>query len=319
MRERLASWGNQALRNVQIAHNATAGFLPISKGSVLVSWPDRRRQNPTKTRALVRLMIVTLWLMYSSVQYTGHTAKASTAQAPLTVISSSREVTIENIRAVKSGAMVTLVNHLEVFYEVTVVNPRALVADSFFWSHRLITPYQRLVLHVSTAAAGAPIQIQCNPSTLRAVAEDEAELTIRVIETLLGIDVDPVDVINAAPELWAIGTELAGINDFSAPAGDIGKLLKASSDSERLQLMNQTAWDLAKVLSKTAVLKRLAPQVAKIITELGKKVSAKQITLLGQQFQNVATAVSVITSAGKVVRCVAERPRAPLWTWSSRL
>jgi pimeloyl-ACP methyl ester carboxylesterase len=222
-------------------------------------------------------------------------------QSALSVTASGGDVSIENIVHDSGGFEFTIVNHLEVFYDVALVGG-VPTANNFYWQHGLLPPHQRLSLRLNSPSPGMSVQLQFNPSTLRAVAEDEAELVVRLVEAVLQVDVDPVDVINAAPDLVAMGAELAQISDFTKPAGDIAKLFKASSTGEALQLVSQTLSDTADVLAKPAVIERLGPLIVHVLAATGLHVDAAKVLSIADQFGSFTTVLGILASATKVGR-----------------
>ncbi len=164
----------------------------------------------------------------------------------------------------------------------------AVASTALLWQQGLLGPKQTVQL--SLAGSSQSVLLQLNPTTSRAVALDELVMGIDLVEIYLGLDVDPVAVLNASPDLVAVAAELAGSTDYSAPIGDIEKILAANSLPDKAAAIPGLCADIANVLAKPKLLKEVAPLLA--TTGCGRSTQAAALSPLSRAMGRTALAAT---------------------------
>jgi uncharacterized membrane protein len=210
-----------------------------------------------------------------------------------------------------------LTNHLAVFYSIDP--PRsAVTSPDPLWQHGLVGPRHTIPLVVALTRSGQGVLLHLSPMTGIAVTLDELAIAIDLIEADLGLDVDPVAVLSADPDLIGAGANLLGSGAFSAPLGMLHTILTATSLPEGPEASMAFSSALATVLARPAVVKRLAPPIAVgLSVAIGAAIPRQSVALVMTSLTHVMSRLARPISGGRIGRMfsdfgtlIAER-RAP--------
>ncbi len=226
------------------------------------------------------------------------TRPESLALPQLKIVLPTHRLALGPIRSTSAGFTFTLTNNLAVFYSLDPAKS-AVTSTALLWQQGLLGPKQTVQL--SLAGSSQSVLLQLNPTTSRAVALDELVMGIDLVEVYLGLDVDPVAVLNASPDLVAVAAELAGSTDYSAPIGDIEKILAANSLPDKAAAIPGLCADIANVLAKPKLLKEVAPLLATGLNAAGAtNVTQGSVTTAMTQVGPVLNGLSRLIIGGRI-------------------
>ncbi len=230
----------------------------------------------------------------------------------------THDLNTSSIRTTSTGFTLNLTNNLAVFYSISP-SPSAVSSHEVLWSRGLLGPKQKVAISVALTTSGQGVLLELNPTTSRAVTLDELVMAIDLVEVYLGMDVDPVAVLDAAPDLISVGTELLGASDYSAPLGALQKILSADSMQARAQAVMGLSTSMATVLAKPALLKQLAPLLAAGLSGAsGKTVTPASVKAAMTGLSPVLNGLSRLIIGGRIGamfvdfgKLIAERVSSP--------